>query len=82
VLQSFDQLVAVDVAVAQDLAQQTGANLFSSMDGNDSYPSISMAKQVVTFLDANDQKALAFERRYQFPAGNCREACHAAIDTR
>lgn len=52
-LQKTRQLVATDVAVAEDLGQEAGADLFSSLDRDDGNPAISMAKHVVTSLDAN-----------------------------
>jgi hypothetical protein len=52
------------------------------MNRDDSDPAISVAKNVMTSLDANNLKALASKRSHQIPARNCREARHAAIDTR
>ena len=81
-LQKAQQFLAADIAVAQDLGQQARSDLFSSMDRDDGHSTISMAKHVVTSLDANNLKALASKGGHQIPARNRRKACHAAIDTR
>jgi hypothetical protein len=61
-LQKVRQCVPTDVAVAQVLGQQAGADFLSSMDWHDSHPAISMPKHVVPSFDANNLKALSPKR--------------------
>jgi hypothetical protein len=76
-LEVFGNLLARDLAVAQDLGEKTWADVFACVNWHHSRPAIWVAKVVVTASYPVDLKAYALEGANQAPGSDRRQPTHA-----
>lgn len=76
------QIVAREFAVSQDSTEQTRADRFAGVNGNNGRASIGMTDKVVTAPNPNCLKTAALERCDEILAAERGKRCHALTVTR
>jgi len=80
--QRLSQIGAGDLAVAQNLRQQAGADGFTAMNWRHGATSIVMAEEMMTAFDADNLKAHPPQRPEQLRTADRRKRAHAGTRTR
>ena len=78
-LEPFPQIFSRQLAVAEDLLQQTGPQRLTRVDRHHGAPTILVTKKVMAPSDANDLKTCFRQASDQFTASDPRAPAHAAM---
>lgn len=75
-LQQCDEVVTVELAIAEDGCQQARSDNFPGMDRDDCSSAIAVTEELVTALDSHNFEPYLPQRGDNFAAGNPRQARH------
>ena len=81
-LEETGQLVAADLAVAEDLGHQSRAYGLAGVRGNNRRTPVRVPEEVVATSNSHDDEPGAFQTLNELPACDDRQAGHAGTETR
>ena len=80
--EEFREALDRDLAIPQDLVEETGADSLAGVDGDDGATTVLVAKEMVAPSHAENAESGLRERRLEFTSRDARSTAHAAMVTR